>query len=146
MPALGEIRIVGGSRAVVIPEAALDWQFVRSSGPGGQHVNRTSSKAVLRFDVRHSPHLPADVRQRLLAAVAPRLTAAGELLIVSQQHRVRGRNIADCRAKLAALVARALVPPTVRRRTKKPRSAVAGRLEQKKHRSRKKELRRQPSD
>jgi ribosome-associated protein len=146
MPALGEIRIACGGRVVVIPETALDWQFVRSSGPGGQHVNRTSSKAVLRFDVRHSPHLPADVRQRLIAAVHPRLTAAGELLIASQRHRVRGRNIAECRAKLAALVARALVPPTVRRRTKKPRSAVAGRLEEKKRRSQTKELRRRPAD
>lgn len=141
----GDIIIPGG-RGIVIPAEALDWQFVRSSGPGGQHVNRTASKAVLRFDVRHSPWLPEDVRQRLLAAVRARLTADGAILIVSQRHRDRPRNIADCREKLAALVERAVVPPRPRRRTKVPRSAVAGRLEAKKRRGRTKELRRRPAD
>jgi ribosome-associated protein len=145
MSAREEISI-DGPRPIVIPADAFDWQFVRSSGPGGQHVNRTSSKAILRFDLRHTPHLPVDVRQRMLAALRPRLTADGFLLIASQRHRDRGRNIADCREKLAALVERALVPPKVRRRTKKPRSAVANRLETKKRRGATKRLRRLPPD
>ncbi len=143
--AAGDIRIEG-PREIVIPADALEWQFVRSSGPGGQHVNRTSSKAVLRFVIRHSPHLPDDVRRRLLAAVAARLTKDGAILIASQVHRDRGRNVAECREKLAALVARAATPPTVRRRTKVPRSAVAGRLDSKRLRAHAKRLRRPPSD
>jgi len=74
----GDIR-VGGGRGIVIPAGALEWQFVRSSGPGGQHVNRTASKAVLRYDVRRAAHLPADVRLRLLAAVRSRLTGDGAI-------------------------------------------------------------------
>ena len=54
---------IGGGK-VVIPPEALEWQFARSSGPGGQHVNRTSSKALLRFDARHTPHLPEAMRRR----------------------------------------------------------------------------------
>lgn len=126
---------------VVIPAAALEWQFVRSSGPGGQHVNRTSSKAVLRFDARHSPYLPEDVRGRLLEHEWPRLTRDGALLITSQKHRDQPRNIADCLAKLSAIVARALVAPKKRRPTKTPRSVVKKRLAGKRHRSETKRLR-----
>ena len=143
--AAGDIAIRGG-RGIVIPAEALGWQFVRSSGPGGQHVNRTASKAVLRVAVRNAPWLPEDVRQRLLAVVRSRLTLDGAILITSQRHRDRPRNVADCREKLAVLVERALVPPRPRRRTKVPRSAVAGRLEAKKRRGRTKELRRRPAD
>ena len=142
----GEGISIGGPRPIVIPAEALDWQFVRSSGPGGQHVNRTSSKAILRFDLRHTPHLPGDVRQRMVAALRPRLTMDGFLLITSQRHRDRGRNIADCLEKLTALVERALIAPKVRRRTKTPRSAIANRLKTKKIRGDTKRLRRQPPD
>jgi len=138
--------LIPGSRPLVIPAEALEWQFVRSSGPGGQHVNRTSSKAVLRFVVRQSPHLPDDVRRRMLAALAPRLTKDGAVIITSQVHRDRARNVAECRTKLAALVARAATPPKQRRRTKVPRSAVAGRLDSKRLRSRTKRLRRPPDE
>lgn len=144
--AAGDDIVIDGPRPILIPAAAIDWQFVRSSGPGGQHVNRTSSKAILRFDLRHTPHLPGDVRQRMLVALRPRLTNDGAILITSQRHRDRGRNIADCRAKLVALIERSLAPPAVRRRTKKPRSAIASRLETKKRRSVTKRLRRLPSD
>ena len=144
--AAGDDIAIDGPRPIVIPATALDWQFVRSSGPGGQHVNRTSSKAIMRFDLRHTPHLPGDVRQRMLAALRPRLTNDGAILIASQRHRDRGRNIADCRAKLVALIETALVPPTVRRRTKKPRSATAARLETKKRRGVTKRLRRLPPE
>jgi ribosome-associated protein len=144
--AAGDDIVIDGPRPILIPATALDWQFVRSSGPGGQHVNRTSSKAILRFDLRHTPYLPGDVRQRMLAALRPRLTNDGAILITSQRHRDRGRNIADCQAKLASLIKRALVPPTVRRRTKTPRSAIANRLEGKKRRSVTKRLRRLPPE
>ncbi len=140
------IRVDDGVRTLVIPAEALEWQFVRSGGPGGQHVNRTSSKAMLRFDVRGCVNLPEDVRQRVLARERSRLTQDGAIIITSQRHRDQPRNRADCLAKLSAILERALAPPTVRRRTKTPRSAVAGRLESKKRRSRTKQLRARPAD
>ncbi|MFN9370157.1 MAG: alternative ribosome rescue aminoacyl-tRNA hydrolase ArfB [Planctomycetia bacterium] len=138
------IRVGDAVREVVIPADALEWQFVRSSGPGGQHVNRTSSKAILRFDAARSPHLPDDVRRRLLARERSRLTDEGWLIIVSQAHREQPRNAADCLAKLSQMIERALVPPKTRRRTKTPRAAVARRLEAKQRRSRTKHLRSRP--
>lgn len=142
MAAEKEVRV----GRIVIPADALEWQFVRSSGPGGQHVNRTSSKAVLRFDVRRSAHLPEDVRHRLLERENARLTTAGTLVITSQRHRDQPRNIEDCLAKLSIIVARALVPPKVRRPTKAPRSVAKKRLEGKRRRSETKRLRGRPDD
>jgi len=132
-----EIRV--GS--LEIPAAALEWQFVRSSGPGGQHVNRTSSKAILRFDAVHSPHLSDDVRRRLLDRVRARLTRDGTILISSQRHRDQSRNVADCLEKLTELLKRALIVPKKRRRTKMPRSVIAKRLDTKRRRSATKRLR-----
>ena len=134
-----EIRI--GDGAIFIPAEALDWQFARSSGPGGQHVNRTSSKALLRYNARQSPHLPENVRRRFLDREKSRLTRDGEIIITSQRHRDQPKNIADCLAKLSLMLERALVEPKVRRRTKKPRSAIAKRLTGKRLRSETKKLR-----
>lgn len=126
---------------VRIPAEAIEWQFARSSGPGGQHVNRTSSKAMLRFDVARSPHLPDDVRRRIIARRTG-VTDDGLLVITSQRHRDQPRNVADCLEKLAAIVAAALVVPKRRRPTRTPRSAVARRLDTKRRRSATKRLRR----
>ena len=135
-----------GNGAVVIPAEALEWQFVRSSGPGGQHVNRTSSKAILRFDARHTPHLPEAVRGRLLERERSRLTRDGAIVITSQRHRDQPQNVADCLAKLSGMIERALAPPKVRRRTKKPRSAVKKRIEGKRRRAETKRLRGRPQE
>ena len=135
-----------GNGAVVIPADAIEWQFVRSSGPGGQHVNRTSSKAILRFDARHSPHLPEAIRSRLLEREKARLTKDGALVIASQRHRDQAQNVADCLTKLSAIIERALVPPKPRRKTKKPRSAVVKRIEGKRRRSETKRLRGRPQE
>ena len=126
---------------VVIPASELAWQFVRSSGPGGQHVNRTSSKAVLRFDARRSPCLPEDVRARLLERERARLTRDGALVITSQRHRDQPRNVADCLAKLSEIVARSLTAPKRRRPTKTTRAAVKKRLEGKRRHAETKRLR-----
>jgi ribosome-associated protein len=141
-----EKEIHAGGGAVTIPAEALEWHFVRSGGPGGQHVNRTSSKAVLRFDARRSPHLPEDVRRRLLERERPRLTREGFLVITSQRHRDQPKNVADCLAKLSAIIERALVVPKVRRRTRTPRAVVARRLEGKRRRSATKRLRGRPQE
>jgi ribosome-associated protein len=146
MPTPRGIRVSDGRRVLVVPADALEWQFVRSSGPGGQHVNRTSSKAVLRFDPRRCPSLPADVLQRFLERERSRLTQEGTLVLSSQRHREQPRNAADCLAKLSAILERALVPPTPRRRTKTPRSAVRERLQAKQRRAEKKRLRGRPEE
>lgn len=131
---------------IVIPPESLEWQFARSAGPGGQHVNRTSSKAVLHFDAAGCPALPDDVRRRLMSREASRLTGEGKLVITSQRHREQPRNVADCLAKLSAIVERAAEPPKTRRATRVPRRARAARLDAKKLRSATKRLRRRPED
>lgn len=131
---------------ILIPAESLQWQFARSSGPGGQHVNRTSSKAVLRFRPAACPALPEAVRQRLLAREQSRLTTDGELVIASQRHREQGRNVADCRAKLSGMIERAAVPPKPRRATRVPRSSRAARLDTKRRRAATKRLRQPPKE
>ncbi len=142
MPRVRPLIIVAKDRQVVIPATAFEWQFARSAGPGGQHVNRTSSKAILRFDATGCPHLPTDIRRRLLTSVRARLTGDGALVLMSQRHREQGRNVADCLEKLSRLIEKAMVPPEPRRPTRIPRAARAARLESKKRRASTKRLRR----
>jgi len=144
MARVEDLHVGPPARAIVIPASEFQWQFARSGGPGGQHVNRTSSKAALRFDVRGCRHLPDDVRQRLVTRERSRLTLDGALVITSQRHRDQGRNVAECVTKLRAILARALVPPTPRRRTKPPRAAATTRLETKRRRGLTKRLRGRP--
>lgn len=146
MARVNSIRIDNGRRQFVVPADQLEWQFARSAGPGGQHVNRTSSKASLRFDAARCPQLPDDVRQRLLARERSRLTHEGVLVITSQRHRDQPRNVADCVAKLTEILERAATVPRTRRPTRTPRSAVAERLAAKKRRSQTKHLRSGPLD
>jgi len=146
MPRHGQIRIGDGVREIVVPADAIGWQFARSGGPGGQHVNRTSSKAVLRFDAAGAACLPADVRARLLARERSRLTDAGELVISCQVHRDQGRNVAECLERFAETIRKALTPPRRRKRTKPPRSAATNRLDTKRRRGDTKLMRRRPND
>ncbi len=88
-----------------IPESELQWTFARSSGPGGQNVNKVSSKAVLRWHAAGSASLPKEVRERFLARFASRLTTTGELIISSQRYRDQPRNISDAQEKLRAMLA-----------------------------------------
>src|SRR5438552_5737786 len=87
-----------------IPTSEFQFTFVRSSGPGGQNVNKVNSKAVLRWPLAASPTLPPDVRDRFLTRYGNRLTGEGELVISSQRYRDQGRNISDCLEELAALL------------------------------------------
>lgn len=132
--------------AIVVSADELHWQFVRSQGPGGQHVNRASTKAVLRFRVVDSPSLPAAVRARLIARERSRITDAGDLVVTSQRFREQPRNVADCLAKLRVMIERAAEPPRPRRPTRPTRGSVARRRIQKQHRGDTKRLRRPPAD
>ncbi len=131
---------------IVIPEEELQWQFVRSQGPGGQHVNRASTKAVLRFHVVGSPSLSAAVRARLLEQQRSRLTDAGDLVITSQRFREQPRNIADCLDKLREMLERAAQRPRPRRPTRPTKGSVARRRLTKQRRSETKKLRRPPEN
>jgi ribosome-associated protein len=129
-----------------IPESELELSFSRSSGPGGQNVNKTSSKATLRWDVLHSPSLPEDVRERFARAYASRLTREGELVLHAQRHRDQARNAADAVEKLAEMLRAVARPRRARKPTRPGRGAVERRLTEKRHRSRAKRERRGPRD
>jgi ribosome-associated protein len=128
--------------AISIDDSELSESFVRSSGPGGQNVNKVSSAVQLRFDVRHSPSLPNDVALRLMRLAGKRLTKEGVIVIIAQQHRTQERNRADARERLFDLIRQAAVKPVPRRATKPPRAEKRRRLEAKKHRAGIKSLRR----
>ena len=121
--------------SISIDESELDESFVRSSGPGGQNVNKVSSAVQLRFDARHSPSLPNDVAIRLMRLAGSRLTKDGVIVIVAQRHRDQTRNRAEARERLFELIREAAVKPKPRRATKVPKAAKRQRLEAKKHRS-----------
>jgi ribosome-associated protein len=118
-----------------IPDAELRLSFARSSGPGGQNVNKVSSKAVLHFDALTTPSLPADVRQRFLERYQSRLTNAGEIVIHSDEFRDQPRNIQSCHDKLRDMILAVLRPPKKRRPTKPTRGSKVRRLNEKKKRS-----------
>ena len=120
---------------ISIDESELDESFIRSSGPGGQNVNKLSTAVQLRFDVRRSPSLPGDVRGRLERLAGKRLTRDGVLIITAQNHRTQERNRADALDRLIALIRQAAVRPMPRRATKPTKASRRRRLDSKKRRS-----------
>src|SRR3954468_5688067 len=118
---------------IVIADDELVERFIRSSGPGGQNVNKVASAVQLRFDVRHSPSLPDMVRAALLKASG--VSQDGVLVITAQRFREQERNRADVRARLVEILRRAATPPKPRRATKVPKASKRKRVENKKHRA-----------
>src|SRR5690242_9518055 len=127
---------------ISIDDSELDESFVRSSGPGGQNVNKVSSAVQLRFDARRSPSLPNDVAIRLMRLAGSRLTKEGVIVIVAQEYRDQSRNREEARERLADLIRQAAVKPTPRRKTKVPKAAKRQRVDEKKRRGSIKSLRR----
>jgi len=127
---------------ISIDESEIDESFVRSSGPGGQNVNKLSTAVQLRFDVRHSPSLPNDVAIRLMALGGRRITKDGVLVLIAQSHRTQERNRADAIERLVALIKEAAVKPIPRRATKPTKASKQRRIEGKKRRSGIKDMRR----
>jgi ribosome-associated protein len=119
---------------ITILESELDESFIRSSGPGGQNVNKVSSAVQLRFDVLGSPSLTDVAREALLRG--GKLTRDRVLVITAQRFREQERNREDARARLVEIVRQAATPRTVRRATRVPKASKRKRLEGKKHRAR----------
>jgi ribosome-associated protein len=127
---------------IALDEREISEDFVRASGPGGQNVNKLSTAVQLRFDVRHSPSLPPDVRTRLERLAGSRLTRDGIIVISAQRHRTQPRNRQDALDRLIDLIRQAAVAPVKRRPTKPTRASRERRIEGKKRRSGVKRLRR----
>jgi ribosome-associated protein len=127
---------------ISIDEREIEESFVRSSGPGGQNVNKLATAVQLRFDVRGSPSLPAEVRARLERLAGTRMTRDGVLIIIAQRHRTQARNREDALERLVELVSRAAVAPRLRRPTRPTAAARKRRVQAKKHRAGVKRLRR----
>lgn len=121
---------------ISIPDSELELEFVRSGGPGGQKVNKTSSAVVLRFDALGSPSLPDEVKERLRKVAGSKLSGEGILVIHSRKYRSQSRNRDSALRKLHKLLKRAARRPSRRRPTKPTGASVRKRLEEKKRRGR----------
>lgn len=125
------IRVTG---KITIDERELKEEFVRASGPGGQHVNKVATAVKLRFDAANSPSLPDDVRVRLIRLAGRRVTEEGVIVIDARQFRSQERNRQDARERLAALIRKAAEKPKSRRKTRPTAASRKRRLEDKRRR------------
>jgi ribosome-associated protein len=131
---------------VVLPPQDFTFAASRSSGPGGQNVNRVASKVELRFDLVGTRALSSPEKSRLRSLAAGKLDAEGRVVVTSQLTRDQVRNLEDARDKIRTLVAQALVVPKARKKTRPSRSAVERRLDEKRRAGARKALRRDASD
>ena len=130
---------------LVLDEGEIEEIFVRATGPGGQNVNKLSTAVQMRFDVRRSPSLPPEVRQRLERLAGRRLTEEGVLVIAARRHRTQAANRKDAVARLVDLIRLAAHAPRPRKATRPSATARAQRLHAKSHRAAVKRLRGAPS-
>ena len=124
-----------------IPRAELTYRATRSGGPGGQHVNTSSSRVELAWDVGASPSLTDEQRARIQDKLANRINSEGVLLMSSSEQRSQHQNRESVTARFAELVAQALVIPKKRIRTRPSRASREARLDEKKKRSEVKKMR-----
>jgi ribosome-associated protein len=121
--------------SIELDESEIQESFIRSSGPGGQNVNKVSSAVQIRFDVRSSPSLPHPVRRRLEAIAGSRMTQDGVLVITAQTHRSQDMNRKEALARLLEMIRKAATPPVKRRATRPTLGSKERRLEGKSKRS-----------
>ena len=145
-PAAPEPEALVVDAHVAIPRSELAFRASRAGGPGGQHVNTSSTRVELRWSVRDSRALDEERRAWLLERLASRLDAEGAVRVVASEHRSQRQNRVAAELRLADLVRRALVVPKVRRATKPSRAQKAKRLDEKRKQSQKKRERRARGD
>jgi ribosome-associated protein len=126
---------------ILIDENELQWDFVRASGPGGQHVNKVSTAVILRFDVSASPSIDTRTKNRLRQIAGRKMTTDGQLVIRASRFRSQAQNRQDAIERLRHLIQRAAARPKPRCKTRPSRASVERRLAAKQHRGRIKRLR-----
>jgi len=131
---------------IVLDEREIVERFVRSPGPGGQHVNKVATAVQLRFDLKNSRSIPDDVRTRLSRLAGKRVTSEGVLVLEARRFRSREKNRRDARERLLALIRKAAEPVRPRRKTKPSRESRKRRLSDKRRRSETKKTRKTVSD
>jgi ribosome-associated protein len=119
---------------IVIPDEELEWRFIRSSGPGGQNVNKVASAAQLRFLLPHNTSLPVTVRNRLRRLAGQKLVDDGTILFKSMSERSQEQNRRAAQARLEALIRAAMVEPKIRKKTRPTKGSMERRIESKKRR------------
>lgn len=127
-----------------LDESELDFEFVRSSGPGGQNVNKVATAVQLRFDLAANTSLPGDLKRRLRTAAGSKLVGDGVILITAQRHRTQHRNRQDAVDRLVGLIQEAATPPKRRKKTRRTKGSIERRIKAKKHRGEKKRDRQRP--
>jgi ribosome-associated protein len=129
---------------LTIPASQLIASYSRSGGPGGQNVNKVSSKVTLRWHVDEQPLLPPGWRNRLWAQYGNRISREGELIIHSDRYRDQPRNMTDCRARLVEILLSCAAPPVIRKKTAPSVSSQRRRMDDKRKQGEKKSGRRDP--
>ncbi|NMB89094.1 MAG: aminoacyl-tRNA hydrolase, partial [Chloroflexi bacterium] len=141
-PDSGAAPGTGGTPTVHLDESELHFDFIRAAGPGGQNVNKVASSVQLRFDVRHSPSLAPEVKERLIRLAGSRVTEEGVLVIEAKRYRTQEQNRFDATQRLVAWIQKALERPKVRKATRPSLTARAARVGAKKKRGELKRTRR----
>jgi ribosome-associated protein len=138
----GSIRI---NDQLEVPRGEIGFRYSRSSGPGGQNVNKVATKVTILFSVIDSTVLSEAQRARIMDRLGSRISKDGTLHVTSERHRTRSANQREAVRRFAELLAAALIPPKARRRTRVPTREKRRRLESKRRRSEKKRLRNKPT-
>ncbi len=131
---------------ITIKSSELHFDFVRSSGPGGQNVNKVASAVQLRFDLRNSTSIPEEIKPKLIKLAGKRVTSDGILVLDARTSRSQSQNREEALARLRSLILKALHKPKPRRKTKPTRASIEKRLKNKKARGATKRLRGNVSD
>jgi len=138
--------VIPVTELISLEDDEIQEKFVRASGPGGQHVNKTSSAVELRFDVANSPSLSDEVKARLTRLAGSRMTLEGVLVIFAQSHRGQEMNRQEALERLVELIRKAAVRPKPRKPTKPTYASKLRRVESKVRRGGVKSLRGRPRD
>jgi len=139
-----DMSMIRITSAIAINEKEIEEDFIHSSGPGGQNVNKVATAVQLRFDVKNSPSLPLEVRRRLINLAGRRATEKGVLIINARSYRSQERNRQDALERLITLIQRAAILPRPRRKTRPTFASKQHRLDYKHRRSRTKQDRKTP--